>query len=171
MKVLVTYASKYGATAGITEKIGQVLSQSGLSADIISVKDVKDIKSYDAVVMGSAAYMFQWRPDAVSFLKKNQNLLAEKPTWLFYSGPLGKGDALELVKGQRFPKSLKPVIDRIQPRDTAVFHGAINMEKLNFFEKFAFKKTPAMQGDFRDWNAIISWANSIVTALKKNNNK
>jgi len=41
------------------------------------------------------------------------------------------------------------------------------MEKLNFFEKFAFKKSPAMQGDFRDWNAIIAWANSIAAMLKK----
>ena len=167
MKVLVAYASKYGATAEIAEKIGQVLRQAGLQVDVSPVKSAGDLKSYDAVILGSAAYMFQWRADAVSFLKKNQTLLAERPTWLFYSGPLGKGDALELVKGQRFPKSLKPVIDHIKPRDTKVFHGFINMEKLNFFEKFAFKKSPAMQGDFRDWNAIIAWANSIAAMLKK----
>ena len=112
-------------------------------------------------------YMFRWRPDAVSFLQKKQGLLAEKPTWLFYSGPLGKGEALELVKGQRCPKSLQPAIDHIQPRDMAVFHGFIDMKKLNFFERFAFKKSPTMQGDFRDWNAIISWANSIAATLKK----
>jgi menaquinone-dependent protoporphyrinogen oxidase len=167
MKVLVAYASKHGATAEITEKIGQVLRESGLQVDVSPVKSANDLKSYDAVILGSAAYMFQWRADAVSFLKKNQNLLAERPIWLFYSGPLGKGDALELVKGQRFPKPLKPVIDHIKPRDTKVFHGFINMDKLNFFERFAFKKSPAMQGDFRDWDAIISWSKSIALELKK----
>ena len=167
MKVLVAYASKHGATAEITEKIGQVLRESGSQVDVSPVKAIKNLKSYDAVILGSAAYMFQWRADAVSFLKKNQNLLAERPIWLFYSGPLGKGDALELVKGQRFPKPLKPVIDHIKPRDTAVFHGFINMDKLNFFERFAFKKSPAMQGDFRDWDAIISWSKSIALELKK----
>ena len=167
MKVLVAYASKHGATAEITEKIGQVLRESGLQVDVSPVKSANDLKSYDAVILGSAAYMFQWRADAVSFLKKNQNLLAERPIWLFYSGPLGKGDALELVKGQRFPKPLKPVIDHIKPRDTKVFHGFINMDKLNFFERFAFKKSPAMRGDFRDWDAIISWAKSIASELKK----
>jgi menaquinone-dependent protoporphyrinogen IX oxidase len=91
----------------------------------------------------------------------------KKQTWLFYSGPLGKGEARELVKGQRCPKSLQTVIDHIQPRDIAVFHGFIDMKKLNFFERFAFKKSPTMQGDFRDWNAIISWANSIAATLKK----
>jgi menaquinone-dependent protoporphyrinogen oxidase len=167
MKVLVAYASKYGATAEIAEKIGQVLRESGSQVDVSPVKAIKNLKSYDAVILGSAAYMFRWRSDAVSFLKKNQKLLAERPIWLFYSGPLGKGDALELVKGQRFPKPLKPVIDHIKPRDTAVFHGFINMDKLNFFERFAFKKSPAMQGDFRDWDAIISWAKSIAAELKK----
>ncbi len=166
-RVLVAYASKYGATTGIAEKIGETLRQSGLQVDISPVKGVRDLSLYNAFVVGSAAYMFRWRADAVSFLKKKQNLLAEKPTWLFYSGPLGKGDPLQLVKGKRFPKSLKPVIDRIKPRDIAVFHGSINMKKLNFFERYFFKKNPDMQGDFRDWNAIIAWANSISNALKK----
>ena len=41
------------------------------------------------------------------------------------------------------------------------------MNKLNFFEKFVFKKTPDMIGDFRDWNAIEAWANIIAAELKK----
>ncbi len=169
MKVLVAYASKYGATAEIAEKIGQVLTRAGLQVDVLPVKNAKDLKPYNAFVLGSAAYMFRWRTDMVSFLKRRQNLLAERPTWLFYSGPLGKGNPLELVKGQRFPKSLQPVIDHIRPRDMVVFHGSINMNKLNFFERFVFKKSPAMQGDFRDWDTIISWANAIAGTLKNHN--
>ena len=75
-----------GPPPGLWQKIGEVLSQSGLQVDVSPVKSAGDLHSYDAVIMGSAAYMFQWRPDAVAFLKKNQKLLAEKPTWLFYSG-------------------------------------------------------------------------------------
>jgi menaquinone-dependent protoporphyrinogen oxidase len=167
MKVLVAYSSKYGATEEIAGKIGQVLVKSGLQVDLLPVKTVKDLNQYNAFVLGSSAYMFRWRADMVSFLKKRQPQLAEKPTWLFYSGPLGKGDALQLVKGQRYPKALQPIIDHIKPRDIAVFHGFINMNKLNFFEKFVFKKTPDMIGDFRDWNAIEAWANIIAAELKK----
>ena len=167
IRVLVAYASKYGATAEIAEKIGQVLRQAGLQADVLPIKSVKDLTPYKAVVLGSAVYMFRWRAEAVSFLKKTQKLLAERPTWLFSSGPLGKGDPVQLLKGQRFPKALQPIIDRIQPRDVAVFHGSIDMKKLNFFERFAFKKATDVQGDFRDWDAIISWANAIADELKK----
>jgi menaquinone-dependent protoporphyrinogen oxidase len=166
-KVLVAYASKYGATAEIAEKIGQVINQAGLQVDVLPVKSVKELKLYQAVVLGSAAYMFRWRPEAVSFLKKNKGLLAELPTWLFSSGPLGKGDPVQLLKGQRFPKALQPIIEAVRPRDIAVFHGFIDMKKLNFFERFAFKKATDLQGDFRDWDAIISWANAIADTLNK----
>ena len=37
-KVLVTYASKYGATAEIAKKIGETLRQAGLQTDILPVK-------------------------------------------------------------------------------------------------------------------------------------
>jgi len=166
-KVLVAYASKYGATAEIAEKIGQVINQAGLQVDVLPVKSVKELKLYQAVVLGSAAYMFRWRPEAGSFLKKNKGLLAELPTWLFSSGPLGKGDPVQLLKGQRFPKALQPIIEAVRPRDIAVFHGFINMKKLNFFERFAFKKAADLQGDFHDWDAIISWANAIADTLNK----
>jgi len=49
MRVLVTYATKYGATAEIAEKIGEVLRQEGLDTDVIPVKQVQDLASYTAV--------------------------------------------------------------------------------------------------------------------------
>ena len=166
-KVLVGYSSKYGATAEIAEKIGQVLRDAGLQADVLPVKNVKDLTPYNAFVIGSAAYMFRWRGDAVSFLNKRLDVLAAHPTWLFSSGPLGKGDPVELLKGKRYPPSLQPILDRIKPRDIAVFHGLINMQKLNFFERFVISKIPDSQGDFRDWNMITGWAKSVAVELQK----
>ena len=78
-----------------------------------------------------------------------------------------EGDPVEILKGERFPNSLQPVIDHIKPRNVAVFHGVIVMEKLNSFERFIFKKVSDIEGDFRDWDAITSWAQSIADALKK----
>jgi menaquinone-dependent protoporphyrinogen oxidase len=165
-KVLVTYASKHGSTAEIAEKIGSVLKEKGLETDILPAKDVSDPASYSAVVLGSAVYVGGWRKDAAKFLKANENILKEKPVWIFSSGPTGEGDAVELMQGWDFPKKLLPVIDRINPKGRAVFHGDLNPEKLSSMEKWMIKKVKAPIGDFRDWNAVAAWASDIAAALK-----
>lgn len=167
IRILVTYASKYGATAEIAEKIGQLLRQEDLQADVLPVNRVGNLTRYKAVIIGSAVYIGRWRKEAVKFLRTNEKLLAERFVWLFSSGPTGEGDPVELMKGWRFPEGLRPIIDRIQPRDIAIFHGMLDMKKLNFLEKFAIKNVESPVGDFRDWDAITSWTTAIADELKK----
>jgi len=165
--VLVAYATKHGATAEIAERIGQVLRQAGVGADVLPLHRVSDLTPYPAVVLGSAVYIANWRKEAVKFLQANQAALTEKPLWLFSSGPLGEGDPLKLTQGWRFPGKLQPIADRMAPRDIAVFHGAVDMGKLNFIEKWMLNNTKSPIGDFRDWEAITSWATDIAAALKQ----
>lgn len=167
MQVLVTYATKYGATAEIAEKIGEVLRQEGLPVDVLPVNQVGDLTPYTAVILGSAVYIGRWRKEAIKFLEANEEMLAERPVWLFSSGPTGEGDLVELLKGWRFPEAQQPIADRIQPRDIAVFHGALNRDKLNFIEKWMIKNVKAPVGDFRDWQAITAWATAVADALRQ----
>jgi len=164
-QILVAYATKYGATAEIAEKIGQVLREAGLRTDVLPVDRVSDLSPYQAVVLGSAVYIGKWRKEAVKFLKANEKALAERQVWLFSSGPTGEGDAVELGEGWRFPKSLQPIADRIRPRDIAVFHGALDVGKLNLIERWMIKNVKAPLDDFRDWEAITSWADNICPLL------
>jgi menaquinone-dependent protoporphyrinogen oxidase len=145
-----------------------VLRQAGLQIDVLPVDGIRDLETYKAVILGSAIYIGKWQKEAVKFLQAYENTLADRPVWLFSSGPTGEGDPVELVEGVRLPADLQPVADRIKPRDIAVFHGYINPDKLNFIEKWAIKslvKKPF--GDFRDWNAIVAWANGVVVVLKE----
>jgi menaquinone-dependent protoporphyrinogen oxidase len=162
---LVVYATKYGATAEIAERIGQVLHQAGLRADVVPVGGVSDLTPYRAVVLGSAVYIGQWRKGAVKFLRVQEKALTERQTWLFSSGPTGEGDAVELTKGWRFLKVLEPIVERIRPRGIAVFHGKVEMKKLNLVERWMLKNVQAPVGDFRDWEAITSWAKAIADAV------
>jgi len=166
-KILVAHASKYGATAEIAEKIGEVLGGEGLQVEVMSVKKVKDTSPYRAVVLGSAAYIGGWRKEAVAFLRDNEKLLAGRPVWLFSSGPAGEGDPVELLKGWRFPEKVRPVIDVIKPRDITVFHGVVDPEKMNVIEKQMMKMVKSPAGDYRDWDAITAWAMAIAGELKK----
>lgn len=166
-QVLVTYATKLGATAEIAEKIGQVLRQAALRTDVLPTDRVSELSPYKAVVLGSAVYIGRWRKEAAKFLKANEKVLAEQLVWLFSSGSMGEGNPVELTEGWHFPRALLPIADRIRPRDIAVFHGVVNMEKLNFIEKWIINKVEAHSGDFRDWDAITSWATSVADVLKE----
>ena len=163
--ILVAYATKYGATAGIAEKIGQVLRDAGLAVDVKLAGQAGDPAAYQAVVLGSAVYIGRWRKEATRFLKANEKALAERPVWLFSSGPLGEGDAAEQAGDMGFPKGLRPIADRIKVRDIAIFHGAVDLQKLNPLERWMFKQVKSPLGDFRDWDAIAEWATGIAAAL------
>jgi menaquinone-dependent protoporphyrinogen oxidase len=165
-RVLVAYASKYGATTGIAEKVAEVLRQAGLEVDLSPVDRVRELSSYGGIVVGSAVYVGQWRKEAAAFLTANEQALSQVPVWLFSSGPTGKGDPVKIMNGFRFPVDLQPVADRIHPRDTVFFHGAIELQKVSLPEKLIIKGLKAPLGDFRDWEAITAWAASIASALK-----
>ena len=144
-----------------------MLKNAGLSTNVLPVKQVSDPASYQATVLGSAVYIGRWRKEAVKFLKVNENILAQRPVWIFSSGPTGEGDPVELLNGWRIPGGVEDVAGRILPRDIAVFHGHVDVDKLNFIERSMANNVEVPTGDFRDWGAITGWAISIAEVLKE----
>jgi menaquinone-dependent protoporphyrinogen oxidase len=175
MRVLIAYASRHGSTRGIAERIGKRLSDAGLSVDVSPVGKV-DASAYDAVVLGSALYMFHWLGEARSFAKKNSKALAGKPVWLFSSGPFGDEkvdkngrDVLEVAG----PRELDELRAWLTPRDHRVFWGAWDStyKPIGFMEKLTMAMPAARNsfpsGDKRDWPAIEAWADGIAMELAR----
>lgn len=174
MTVLVGYASRHGATAGIAERIATGLEAAGVEADALAVEDVDDVGRYDAFVIGGAAYMFHWLKEATKFVKRHHSVLAERPVWLFSSGPLGTDrvdkqgrDVLETTR----PKEFDELEALVRPRGVRVFFGAWDPEAppVGMVER-TMRHMPASKdalpaGDFRDWPAIDAWAAEIATEL------
>lgn len=165
IKVLVVYATKYGATGEIAQKIGDVLRQSDLQVAVLPADRVGDVTPYHAVILGSGVYAGHWLKEAATFLEANEAALATRPVWLFSSGPTGGGDPVELMHGWRFPEGLQPIADRIAPRDIACFSGKIDLDRLHLGDKLIIKAVRAQTGDFRDWNAVEAWAKRIALGL------
>jgi menaquinone-dependent protoporphyrinogen oxidase len=174
MNTLVAYASRYGATQGIAERIASTLTACGHPAQARPAKAAGDLLSYDAYVVGSAAYMGSWLREAAEFVRGNQGLLATRPVWLFSSGPLGTASVDDkgrdvLVMSE--PKEFKEFNEAIRPRGARVFFGTLNPSKLGFSHRAA-RLIPAAravmpEGDFRDWAAIDAWAESIASELAR----
>jgi menaquinone-dependent protoporphyrinogen oxidase len=165
-KILVAYATKHDSTAEIAHAIGRVLREAGHQVDVRSVEVVENLKPYTAVVLGSAVYVGKWQPSAAEFLTRYEAELAEREVWLFSSGPTGEGAPETVLKGWDFPEALKPVVDRIQPRDVIVFHGKLDPQKLSFMERLIIKGVKAPMGDFRNWDLIREWASAVARTLE-----
>lgn len=162
MAILVAYASKHESTKGIAERITEKLRQMGKQAETRPVDAVKDPGSYEAFVIGSAIYFGSWMKEATEFVHRNQTMLAGRPVWLFSVGPLG----VDFMDDEQQPKEKAEFQETIKPRDHRVFFGALDHKKLSFTERMMAKGVRAPEGDFRDWQAIDAWAESIARELK-----
>lgn len=171
MKVLVTYASKYGGTRGSAERIAQALNAAGLEAVARPVTGAGDLGGFDAVVLGSAVYMGLWMKDAIAFARRNRNTLASRPLWLFSSGPLGvvapDREAPEPVS----PKQIEALRETLGGfREHRIFFGVSDHTHFDLRDKLIYAvpagKKLLADGDFREWPEIEAWAKEIAHALE-----
>lgn len=179
MKILVAYASKHGATKGIAERVAQTLERAGLDVALKPAEGTGSIDGYDAFVIGSAAYMGGWMSEATTLVRRNRDVLAHRPVWLFSSGPIGaepvnaKGQD-QLVASR--PKEFEEFGRSIQPRGMQVFFGAYDPDAkavgvaeglmVRFMRVMPAVRNTIPSGDFRDWPAIEAWAEGIAGELQ-----
>jgi menaquinone-dependent protoporphyrinogen oxidase len=168
-RILVAYATKHGSTAEIAEVVGEALRARHHEVDVRPAGEVREVASYDAVVIGSAVYMFHWQRDALNLLKRHASDLRTRPTWLFSSGPTGgskEGDAM-LDHVREAPSDLAPTGDvaeqaeRIGVRGHATFAGRVGEGMGGFFERWVPK------GDWRDFDVVSAWADEIGLELER----
>jgi menaquinone-dependent protoporphyrinogen oxidase len=160
MKVLVTAASKYGATAEIASAIGEVLTARGLDASVLPPEDVASVDEYDAVVLGSAVYAGRWMKSARELVDRTGESLSSRPVWLFSSGPVG-----DPPKPDEVTVDAAAMMAATGASEHRVFVGKIERKQLSFGDKAIAMALRVPDGDFRDWDDIRGWASDIADAL------
>jgi menaquinone-dependent protoporphyrinogen oxidase len=169
--ILIAYASKHNATKEIAERIGFTLSSGNLNITIASVEKVADVTQFTVVILGSAVYFGQWRMSATKFIKDNKSELLQKKVWIFSSGPLGRRPVYKLTKYWDFDASLNDLFLSVNPISIVTFHGAINKSRLNFLENEVLKQIRIPLRDYRQWDHIQAWAQTINGHLTKSSNQ
>jgi menaquinone-dependent protoporphyrinogen oxidase len=169
-KILVTYASRTGSTAGVAEAIGQTLAESGAPVEVRPMQEVTDLAPYRAVVAGSAIQGGRWLPEAMQFVQTHQAALTRKPCAAFLvcmTLAMGNGKYREHVVDW-----LQPVRALVRPVSEGFFAGVLDISKIpSLRDRLKFRVSAALgvwsEGDHRDWDAIRAWAESISPLLQE----
>ena len=168
-KILVTYASRTGSTAGVAEAIGKTLTERGAQVDVLPMQDVRDLAPYQAVVAGSAIRGKKWLPEAMQFVQTHQTALARKPFAAFLVCM-----TLAMPSADKYrpmvAEWLEPVRALVRPASEGLFAGALDISKIpSFGDRLKFRLSVALgvwsEGDHRDWNAIRAWADRLQPLL------
>lgn len=165
MRILVGYASKYGSTQDVAERIAARLTDRGFEAEMRRLDPEVDLDIYDAAIIGSAVYGGAWLPNAVAFTDRCRNKLAGLPVWLFTVGRLDGQRGLMGTVEWPGAKELSALETAIDARGSTFFAGAIFKQKLPLVVRALFRGMGGRYGDFRDWPKIDAWADEIADTL------
>ena len=175
MRVLIAYASHYGATKGIAERIAATLHRQHLAPSVQPVQEAADPAGYDAVIVGSAAYYFHWMKPAQTLCGITR---ASSPI-----APCGSSAADRWAQRRQDDQG-RELREFLEPKEIAEFRTIVHPRTTTCSSapstrpgsasptasstKLPANRDDAMfpQGDFRNWPEIDAWADTIAEALK-----
>ncbi len=184
--ILVTYATMAGSTAEVAKIVGEEIAKSGAKVEILPLGEVKNIETYDGVVVGAPMIM-GWHREASRFLKRNRKVFQRIPFAVFVmamsltqtrktivSGvpidvdenlpkpPQKEGSLSFRERYTQLSKYLNHILSAthpVKPASIGVFGGRLEYGRLKWWAVlFAMLIIQAPAGDRRNWTAIRSWA-------------
>ena len=186
MRTLIVYGTRYGATACTSEEIAKVLQGVGFDVKVVNAKDekIKDISSYELVIVGSGMQFARWTGEAEDFLKRFQKELAQKKVALFISTMKTvterEGKTEELKKTRKMELEDKVTKYNLQPIGLGFFGGVLDFNKMNIItrrktlgflrpqlQKNGFKEMPPGVYELRDWEEIRAWAKELAVKARQ----
>jgi menaquinone-dependent protoporphyrinogen oxidase len=161
MRILVTVASRHGATREIGAVLARALEAGGHQVEQREPADVSDLSGFGAVVLGSAVYTAHWLPDARDLASRLADQLSERPVWLFSSGL-----ATQPAASANSPHEVAKLREGIGAVAHRSFAGRLDRSELSFAERTVIAGARAREGDHRDLEAVARWGEQIAAHLQ-----
>jgi menaquinone-dependent protoporphyrinogen oxidase len=164
-RILVTYAGRTGSTAEVAKIISELLTSRGFVVDLKPAKEKPSVEGHRAVVLGSAIRMGGWLPEMIEFIRTNQIALNQTPTAIFTVHMFNTG--MDPASRAARKAYTLPVRKMLTPVDEAFFAGKMDPAKLSLADRVLSRlvtmDTGQKVGDFRDWDQIRGWAETIFS--------
>ena len=161
-RVLVVYATRAGSTVEVAATIGEVLGARGFAVDVQSVKENPKVDGYQAVIIGSAVRMGKILPEAIEFAEKQRAALQDISTAYFTVCLTMKEDTPDNRKTtEAYLEPLRQIKESIT---IGLFGGKIDYDTLEPALRLALSQSESTdfpEGDWRDWDKIRGWAETI----------
>ena len=173
-RILVAYDSEAGSTGEIADFIGNIFSENGFIVEIKHVRETVDLTSFDCVVIGSPIRYDKWMSDASKFVKNNQEILSKIPVAFFFTClVLAKENEKTTRQAKGYSDKIYAIAPKVKPVSMGEIVGVLDYSKLSFTSTMILKlylviqrirdrdRSIGKEGDYRDWDAIRSWVESI----------
>jgi menaquinone-dependent protoporphyrinogen oxidase len=159
MRVLVTWGSKRGGTAGIARILADQLRVHGVDALAAGVDEVRSIRGFDSVIIGGAIYANRWPASLRWFVSRHARELRRVPVWFFSSGPLDDSADRSAIPPTR---QVAVLGERIGVRGHETFGGRLESGAKGFPASAMARKKA---GDWRNEDRVRAWADRVAAEL------
>jgi menaquinone-dependent protoporphyrinogen oxidase len=162
-RILVAYASREGSTAQMAETIADTLRETGAEVDALPVKEVGNLQGYDALVLGSAVRIGKVLPELVQFARRNRPALVDLPVAYFVGCDRMRE---ETPRNRRASLAALRSLQAIkEPVSVGLFAGKRDLHNPNPVLRWLLARINVIEGDWRDWLKIRSWASELAGRL------
>lgn len=156
---LVCYQTRYGSTREIAVQIAEVLEKAGLNVTLSPIAVVKDLKAYNAIVIGSPLYMGKWLAEAREFVGRSWTLLRDRPVAIFTVGYSLHDRIQDHIPGDN--EALEHVLYFISPVAIGFFAGKVDPDTMSPADRSITTMAGVSPGDFRNMEKVREWARKL----------
>ena len=172
LRVLVGYGTWAGSTVGVAEAIAATLRTPDVSVDVRPLNRVEDVDAYGAFVLGTGIHAGKPHGQFRNFIRAQRKVLAARLVAYFVVCLTMKEDTGEnRRKSAAFLDKVRAEVPEVEPVSVGLFGGAVFSEgegyaSLSFPLRLVVKAMARERGDYRDWEAIRTWAQSLAPILQ-----
>jgi len=173
-KILVAYGTTEGHTAGIAERIAEVIRRQGHQAEVIDLRrsGVNHLDSYDAVIIGGSIHMGKHEEYVADFVRKGGVALERVPSAFFSVSLAAHGD---MDNARAYVKNFEQETGW-RPAQVGFFSGALLYREYGLLKRLMMKKIvrdkpgnlstdTSRDHDYTDWDEVEQFAEDFLKRL------